>query len=287
MSLPDLPVGDYTLMTDALGDYSTLTIPEAGDLDTEEAGDLSDESGSGEVGAPARYGATGRAIAKIAAGRPTKKVKLALARKPRGARIATAAAQARATARNLWCTFEHLEGAKFIDSTLGLGSRLRHYETIAIQNLAVQFPPVPPKVVNFTLASGSGSIEIDGILVSLFGLTDGGPAVPWIGAKLILAAPELYRAPGTNVTITHDIGAGLQSVVANIELTSHKITSYSFVNGAIVSGRARAYIPNVAPDATPAGNYTVSVSGVPANYTAQLRLIMPGDTEAERFLTLL
>lgn len=275
----------------AIGDHSPLFTDLSEAVEVLESGDLDDYNEEGDYTADETGGPKinfGRLSARLALKKPKAQAAIkALQRKnPRAANIALNAAKARAAAKTRWATFEHLAGAKLIASDLGLvAPKMRNFEVTAIKTHFTEFPLVAPSVATFTLTLGAGTLDIGQILNTVYGIT-AGTLARFIGGILTFSVSDLNRAGGTQVAITRVIGS--TQVRSVIELgAARSIARFTFVNGAIVAGRARYFGPVLAASATPTGVATVAVSGLNTGYNAQLRLFIVGDAPAERFLELL
>lgn len=293
-------VPEFNLPTEPIGD---LRLTEAGDINLfpAEQGDLEDgdyeegdyEEGDAETGA--RRSKKARAQRTVAKGRARGAVsrkdftRLSKSVGPAAAQRTVRAAHEGAMNRTDWVAFEHARNAVMLQTALGPRARLRPREIAPLLNKLVDFPAVQPKVLSMAwdAANATFGIDIDVALSQQLGIAVG-TVVPYLGGVVTLPVSELNKADNIQITVSRTLGTDTP-LTNTLRLESkHGTPSLCFINGQIISGAPRLHTPNIAAVAsTTDHNYKVTISGLTQAYNPQLRLFVPGDTETERFFSLL
>lgn len=265
-------------------------ITEAGDIVLfSETGDF--EEGDDEIGAPKRRRAQ-KAVAKArASGRVDHKSFSAVHRASGAAQAqqVVRAAQEGALNRPEWVLYEQVEHAVMLQSALGPGAKLRAREITPLLNKLVDFPSVQPRVLSMAwdALTSTWNIDVDVALNTVLGIATGTP-VPYLGGIITFPVSQLNQADNLQVTVSRALGPDI-TLTNTLKLQSKGGTpALCFINGQIISGAPRLHSPVMSAVASTATNpYKLSVSGLTSSYNPQLRLFTPGDTETEKFFSLL
>lgn len=314
-SLPEGPIGDvdpsFPSLSDPvhvvpsdedetaeIGDYLSYVSDdfEEGDIgdDDDETGDY-DGGDAAEEGGPRKRGRrktqkvvrarlTARA-AKTGGAAVSKALTAMKKKRPASAQHLAMAAAARRASQTRWVEYEHLERLSSINSSLGVGARLRSTEVIRFAADVRSVPIVEPDILPFTYAAGVWTLNPVILLNTRLGLPNG-TLFPYTGLKVVLASSTYNRAAGQQIAISRKLGS--RTLTVNARLHPGVAPTATLLNGGIVAGRPRYHAPVIEADGTDtASQYLVSVTGLPDNYTPIARLLVPGDSETERFLALL
>jgi len=275
-NLPDYPIGDVTF--------------EDGDLESGDAemGDVIDYGDVDEQGAPRRKRTTGHQVANRLATRTAKtghkRVHQAMAtQKPHLARKVEAHATVRRLAQNHGMYYEAIKGGRFLSSDLGIDSVLAPNEVEAVKSAVYLSTPFTPTVFSFT----SGVLDVQAALNTVIGTS----TIYYAGLLIVLAASTLNLNQGAIINMKRNLTA-VNSVTLSvndvIELDSGvRAVEILVLNAQLIAGHARFWAPLIAGAAGPTVATQVTLTGLPANYTATARFLQPGDAKVTDFLKML
>jgi len=224
-----------------------------------------------------------------------KRDKKKLAANPKSAKKARKALKLHKMINNSSVTFVRTEGGLMLSSSLGSGAKLSPGEVHALKTFAYSgrvvepqvyalgalVPPVPG-AIGLYLENGVAYPQLQG--------------VPWWGYILTLEASNFNMTPGGTFTLNTFTRSANVAPQVYCETQTFQIkrgfTVMQVVNliGQNIAGTPRmlqSYVQsNLAP---PAGNpeQGVVVNGLPASYTAKIRLLVPGDATFRKFAALL
>lgn len=195
-----------------------------------------------------------------------------------------AAAAVKKLARNDHVLFENIDGGKIINSTLGAKARLKHEMLAALKAALWQSVPFQPQVFPFTLVGLNYVLDLRTALNSVAG---GNYNFQYTGLIITLQVSVLNTNVGAYCSVTRNLGttSGPQSVVDTVELdTTKRCVRLLYINGLLIAGMPRLWMPTIAPSAVPDPTTQVVISGLPANYVPNARLLIPGDSEVDAFI---
>lgn len=272
---PDEPIGDVSTAADLFASI------EDGDIEFTD---------TDEQGAPKKKKIKAKALVnKIATKQasPAEKraFKSVVAKNPSAGRAMEFAAAARAASRNDSVRFEHAVGAKLISSNIGPGACLRHTEIVAAQTQIIKTTPFEPQEFPFT-----GSPATLDLQQSIFAAA-GASTVQYVGIYVKLSASLLNVAQGASITIARKLGlinAVQTTMTSNWQLEQGvRAAEFLLLNAVLISGKARAYFPQLTGAAGADATTNIVITNLPTNYTASARFLQPGDGIVEKFLSLL
>jgi hypothetical protein len=189
--------------------------------------------------------------------------------------------------RNNDMTYFSVKGGSVLSSSIGMKGKLRDTEVSAIKFAVFAGVLAEPQV--YTLGAGSPSQYVFDAQnhATLTG-------VPWIGFILTVEASRLNMVPGGDFTLSiynsaSGVATSLTTLTMKIKAGRQFMQAVVFTAG-LQAGRARIIInQGLVYNATPADPPLdgITVNGLPADYTAKIRMLGAGDAEVEKLLRLL
>jgi hypothetical protein len=179
------------------------------------------------------------------------------------------------------------QGGRVISSSIGLGSKMRSVEVDTIKAQAFKGLVIEPQV--FSVSAGATS-QFAWDIQNLATLT----GIRWFGFLLTIEASKLNMVPDSDFSVSVYVSGGVSGAAAMTQTYRMKANRRAMrvfcVNAAMQAGRPRvvstASVPYNAVAADPPLD-GITLSGVPTNYSPKVRLIVPGDSEVEKFFDLI
>jgi len=271
MQLAEYPQGDYEEGSIEDGDVEEGDIYEQGGQARRKAARVSNK--------PQTVARRSAKIVRASATSPVAKVPVA----PNDPNVMKAAALKDAI-RRPDIVYLGMKGARLISASIGSDAVMRQAEHDAIKSAIFEAVPFQPVTFGFT----AGVLSADSALST----TNGGPlanttSFRYAGSAITLAASVLNATPGAPVSLTIGLGAG-QTLTVLFEIQEGVYAvDLTILHAVMIAGKPRFYAPFLAVAAAASGNYNVTFSNLPTNYTPILRFLQPGDDVVDRFLALL
>jgi hypothetical protein len=272
--LPQNPMGDLI----EEGDYADFEYGSPdGSLDIYEEGDTK----------PKKTVDIKKLAAKLASGTASaseiKTARTLAASNPAVARALSEMTRIKKMGANSSVLFEHVRGGRILSSDLGDKVKLQPYEVVALQSSIARVIPFSPRQFAFA----SGVLDIVQSVNSAIGAT----ATDYPGVLITLSAAAQDVNQGAQITVTRKLGllnAVQQTIVTQIELDSGvNAVKILLLNGISNSGEPRLFIPTVTGDADPDLTFQITITGLPAAYTATGKFLQAGDAEVKAFVGVL
>jgi hypothetical protein len=208
---------------------------------------------------------------------------------PQKKKLAIRGLAAHQKARLMQSTFyEQISAGGVIrSSTIGTSRRMGPSEVEAFRANLYRLPYFDPAVTSFTYNAGPGTytLDVNTALAAASGLA-AGPA-EFGGGVIVMAASALNLIPEQAITLVRSLTGSTPRAQTNTTLMTLARTFIStrffFINASIVAGRTRLTQP-VLSNLAVAGVNTLTISGLPANYTVQLSFVQPGDALIDNYI---
>jgi hypothetical protein len=273
-NLPEYPIGDVEFGDAESGDAEMGGMIDYGDVD--------------EQGAPRRKRTTPHQVANRIATKTAKPghhrvAKAMQHQRPDLAHKVQAHAAVRHMSKNHGMYYEAIKGGRFLSSDLGIDARLAPNEVDAVKSAIYLSTPFTPTVFSFT----AGVLDIQQSLNSVIGLS----TIYYAGLLIVLAASTLNLNQGAIINMKRNlslVNAVTLSVNDVIELDSGvRAVEILVLNAQLIAGHARFWAPLIAGSVAAVPSTQITITGLPANYTATARFLQPGDAKVTDFLKML
>jgi hypothetical protein len=277
MNLPDYPIGD-------IDEYSTIA-DELGDID------IGDSELGDELGSPSESGhASGAVLANVLAHKAPHHAAHVIKHVERthGHKVAHKLRMhtlVKHLSENRSCKYERIQGGRIISSTLKEGAVMHPTEVQALKQAIYGSVPFQPRTFPFVPSGPDLIVDLRTALNSVVGPNND---LYYAGYIVTLQASVFNTNMGAFINMIRNLGAapGNLNVTQLIELDSGaKAVQVLNLNGQIIAGHPRFWAPKITSSAVADPNTEVRLQNLPANYTANLRFLQPGDQQVNFLLS--